>query len=59
VELLAHARARVLQRLDELARALVASRAEVTDLSGSVGAIGGVIGGGRGCGDDEEGRALK
>jgi len=54
VELLAHARARVLERFDELARTLVARRAEVARLL-----LGGRrIGRGRG-GDDEEGRALE
>jgi len=54
VELLAHARARVLERLDELARALVACRAELARLL-----LGGWRGGrGRG-GDDEEGCALE
>jgi len=51
VKLLAHARARMLQRFDQLARALVPSRAEVVRLLGAVRRGGG--------GDDEEGRALE
>ena len=51
VKLLAHARARMLQRFDQLARALVPGRAEVIRLLGTVWRGGG--------GDDEEGRALE
>ncbi len=51
MELLAHARARMLQRLDQLARALVARRAQVARLLGPVAR--------RGRRDDEEGRALE
>ena len=54
VELLTHACARVLQRLDQLARALVAGRAEVVlDLLRAA-----VVGWGGG-GDDEKGRPFE
>lgn len=54
MELLAHACARVLQRLDELARALVAGRAEVIVHLFRAS----LVGWGRG-GDDEKGRSLE
>ena len=51
VKLLAHARARMLQRFDQFARALVPGRDEVIRLLGAIRR-------GRGS-DDEEGRALE
>jgi hypothetical protein len=54
MELLTHACARVLQRLDELARTLVAGWAEVVVHLLRVG----FVGWGRG-GDDEKGRSLE
>ena len=53
VKLLAHARARMLQRLDQLARALVPRRAQV------VRGLSGAFVGRGGCGDDEEGRPFE
>jgi hypothetical protein len=59
VKLLAHARARVLQGFDQLARALVPSRAQVVRVRVIFGAVRvgrrGVVRGG----DDEERRALE
>ena len=53
VKFLAHARARMRQRLDQLARALVPRRAQVAR-----GLSGAFVGRG-GCGDDEEGRSFE
>lgn len=51
MKLLAHSRTRVLQRFDQLARALVSRRAQAVFLIWAVGSRGG--------GDHEEGRALE
>ena len=54
MELLTHACARVLQRLDQLASALVASRAEVV-----LGLLRESVVGWGGGGDNEKGRSLE